>query len=117
MKICILRTDRMGDMLLTLPVILSLKVSNPGAEIHVICSKKNFKVIKDINYIDKIFKIKDDLTSDIKSIVRIRKYKYHYVFNFTPGIKNIILSMLTQLGVTMRTGVMVQSNITTKQCR
>ena len=93
MKICILRTDRMGDMLLTLPVILSLKISNPGSEIHVVCSKKNYKVIKDVNYIDKIFKINGDLTSFIKNIVKIRKNKYHYIVNFTPGIKNIVLSI------------------------
>ena len=93
MKICILRTDRMGDMLLTLPVILSLKISNPGSEIHVVCSKKNYKVIKDVNYIDKIFKINGDLTSYIKNIVKIRKNKYHYIVNFTPGIKNIVLSI------------------------
>ena len=43
MKICILRTDRMGDMLLTLPIILSLKISNPGSEIHVVCSKKKLQ--------------------------------------------------------------------------
>ena len=36
MKICIERSDRMGDMILTLPVIQGIKEQNPQAIIHVI---------------------------------------------------------------------------------
>ena len=38
-KICISRIDKMGDMLLTLPIIKSIKNSNIlTAEIHVLAS-------------------------------------------------------------------------------
>ena len=43
MKICIERSDRMGDMILTLPVIQGIKEKNPKAIIHVIASKKKCK--------------------------------------------------------------------------
>ena len=43
MKICIERSDRMGDMILTLPVIQAIKEKNPHAIIHVIASQKNIK--------------------------------------------------------------------------
>ena len=43
MKICIERSDRMGDMILTLPVIQAIKENNPHAIIHVIASQKNIK--------------------------------------------------------------------------
>ena len=45
MKICIERTDRMGDMILTLPIIQGIKELNPQVEIHVIASKKISKYV------------------------------------------------------------------------
>ena len=44
MKICIERSDRMGDMILTLPVIQGIKEKNPQSIIHVITSPKNSKI-------------------------------------------------------------------------
>ena len=55
MKICIERSDRMGDMILTLPVIQGIKEKNPQAIIHVISSKKNSKICNQFSLIDKIF--------------------------------------------------------------
>ena len=46
MKICIERSDRMGDMILTLPVIQGIKEKNPQAIVHVITSQKNSKICK-----------------------------------------------------------------------
>mgnify|MGYP001359049697 CR=1 FL=1 len=50
MKICIVRSDRMGDMILTLPVIQGIKQKNPQAIIHVIASQKNVKRCNEISY-------------------------------------------------------------------
>ena len=52
MKICIERSDRMGDMILTLPVIQGIKEKNPQAIIHVIGSARNSKICKQFNLID-----------------------------------------------------------------
>ena len=46
MKICIERSDRMGDMILTLPIIQGIKEKNPDAIIDVVASKKNLKICK-----------------------------------------------------------------------
>ena len=53
MKICISRIDRMGDMILTLPVIQAIKQKNPSYKIHVIASKKNIKILENFKYVDK----------------------------------------------------------------
>ena len=37
-KTCISRIDKMGDMILTLPVVKSIKIQNPKLEIHVLAS-------------------------------------------------------------------------------
>ena len=38
MKICISRIDKLGDMILTLPVIKSIKIQNPNSTIHILAS-------------------------------------------------------------------------------
>ena len=55
MKICIVRSDRMGDLILTLPVIQGIKQKNPQAIIHVVASQKNLKICKRFNLIDKTY--------------------------------------------------------------
>ena len=80
MKIGIIRIDRMGDMILTLPIIKAIKLSNPSSIIHVFCSNKNFKIIENFKYIDKIY------NSDHK--LKKNNNNYDYIFNFSPGWKS-----------------------------
>ena len=86
-KICISRIDKIGDMILTLPVIKSVKIQNPGLEIHVLASEYNAKVLKGIKYIDKVLSIGSNPRSFIKEIGQLRKIKYDYFINFSPNIK------------------------------
>ena len=48
MKICISRIDKIGDMILSLPVIKSIKIKNPQSKVHVLASDLNAKVLKNI---------------------------------------------------------------------
>ena len=85
MKICIERSDRMGDMILTLPVIQGIKDKNPHAIVHVIASQKNSKICKQFSMIDKIFE-KSKLSSSFNNLTKsIRAEKYDYYFTFSPG--------------------------------
>ena len=85
MKICIERSDRMGDMILTLPVIQGIKEKNPQAIIHVIGSVKNSKICKQFNLIDKIFQ-KSNFSSSFSMLSNtISAEKYDYYFTFSPG--------------------------------
>ena len=85
MKICIERSDRMGDMILTLPVIQGIKEKNPHAIIHVIASQKNSKICNQFSLIDKIFE-KSKLSSSFNDLTKsIRAEKYDYYFTFSPG--------------------------------
>ena len=85
MKICIERSDRMGDMILTLPVIQGIKEQNPQAVVHVIASQKNLKICKEFSLIDKIFE-KTKLLSSFNSLTKsISEEKYDYYFTFSPG--------------------------------
>ena len=85
MKICIERSDRMGDMILTLPVIQGIKEKNPQAIVHVIASRKNSKICKQFNLIDKIFE-KSKLSSSFINLAKsVSEEKYDYYFTFSPG--------------------------------
>lgn len=85
MKICIERSDRMGDMILTLPVIQGIKEKNPHAIVHVIASQKNSKICNQFSLIDKIFE-KKKLSSSFNDLTKsIRAEKYDYYFTFSPG--------------------------------
>ena len=46
MKIGIIRIDRMGDMILTLPIIQSIKSIDSSIKIHVLASSSNVQVIQ-----------------------------------------------------------------------
>ena len=39
MRICLVRNDKMGDMILTLPVVQGLKEVNKNYQIDIVCSK------------------------------------------------------------------------------
>ena len=55
MKILIIRTDNLGDLLCTTPAIRALKKSNPCFDIFVLCNSYNQAVIQENSDINKIY--------------------------------------------------------------
>ena len=47
--ICVIRNDRMGDMILTLPVLKELKQKHSSIKLDVICSSINGFLCKEAN--------------------------------------------------------------------
>tara|TARA_B100000029_G_scaffold163999_1_gene160078 strand:- start:1079 stop:2080 length:1002 start_codon:yes stop_codon:yes gene_type:complete len=85
MKICIERSDRIGDMILTLPVIQGIKEKNPHAIIHVVASYKNLKICEQFSLIDKTYE-KSTTSSAFNNLKKsISAEKYDYYFTFSPG--------------------------------
>ena len=96
MKICIVRSDRMGDMVLTLPVIQGIKQKNPQAIIHVVTSQKNLKICKQFNLIDKIYE-KTTSSSAFSNLTKlISAEKYDYYFSFSPGWYGLLLGFFSK---------------------
>ena len=96
MKISIVRIDKMGDMILTLPVIQGLKKSNSNNKIDVICSKKNVKICSKFNTINKVYLLENNLVKILKIIIKLRSEKYDYIFTFSPGIMSILVSIFSK---------------------
>ena len=86
MKICLVRNDKMGDMILTLPVVQGLKEANQDYKIDIVCSKKNQKICKNYKSINKIFLLQNKFYQVLKIISKLRNEDYDYIFTFSPGI-------------------------------
>jgi len=95
MKICIERSDRMGDMILTLPVIQAIKEENPQATVHIVASKKNLKICKQFSLIDKIHERSYSSSAFYKLAKSISSEKYDYYFTFSPGWFGLFLGLLS----------------------
>ena len=96
MKICIVRTDKMGDMVLTLPIIQGLKEVNKDYQIDVVCSGANQKICDRFNSIDNIFLLQNKFLEIYKTISNLRKRNYDYIFTFSPGILSILISIFSK---------------------
>ena len=66
MKICLIRNDKMGDMILTLPVVQGLREANQDYKIDIVCSKKNQKICKYYKSINKIFLLQNKFYQVLK---------------------------------------------------
>ena len=96
MKICIERSDRMGDMILTLPIIQGIKEKNPNASIDVVASKKNLKVCQLSKLINKTYE-KTNNSSAFKQLTNsIRQEQYDYYFSFSPSWFGLLLGYYSQ---------------------
>lgn len=87
-KILILRFSSIGDIVLTTPVIRSLKVQLDDAEIHY-CTKKQFQPILEANpYIDKIHLLENSLQGLIKSL---KKERYDLIIDLHNNLRTRII--------------------------
>jgi len=96
MKICIERSDRMGDMILTLPVIKAIKEKNPQAIIHTIASHKNIKICKLFTLINKTYEKSMSLSTFINLKKSINAEKYDFYFAFSPGWFGLFLGLFSK---------------------
>ena len=76
-KILVVRLSSLGDILLTTPLIRSLKNANPKLEIHFLLREEYQDVLIDNPYLSKLITIKrEDSFSKIKDILSQNKYDF-----------------------------------------
>ena len=96
MKICVVRIDKMGDMLLTLPVIQGLKKANEKNLIDVVCSDSNLKICNNVSVINNIFLLNKKISNIWGTIKHMREQNYDFIFSFSPGWRSIIISIFSK---------------------
>lgn len=69
-KIIVSRTDKIGDLVLSIPSFFMIREMYPNAEITVLVRNYNYEIVKNLPYIDRVIKIddyrKDQLLEKIK---------------------------------------------------
>ena len=78
-KVLFLRPEKIGDMVISLPVFDGLHQSFPDIKISILGSPKNFPLIKDDPRFNKIFLYRKSIWQDPGTMLRIRKEKFDCV--------------------------------------
>ncbi len=89
-RILVIRTDRIGDVVLTLPVIDALKDCYPEATIDFLVNKRVYELISDYPNINKVHSIEKVTVKGVKSICKKGNYDFAIVvfprFNIALGV-------------------------------
>jgi ADP-heptose:LPS heptosyltransferase len=80
-QILILRYDRIGDIIVTLPLVRLMKEKNPALTIGILASPLNAQIVQDEECIDDIHIMHKNWIALLKEILRARKKKYDVVLN------------------------------------
>ncbi len=71
-KIIISRTDKIGDLVLSIPSFFMAKKMFPKAKLIILVRKYNYEIVKNLPYVDKVLKIDDykekELVEEIKNM-------------------------------------------------
>ena len=99
-KVLFLRYDKIGDMLISLPVFKALKESFPHISISVMCSPRNRIVLKDDKDIDEIFVYRKRFFGDIKTAMEMRKRRFDCIIDlvFWESVTSAILTAVVKGG-------------------
>lgn len=98
-KILIIRLSSFGDILLTTPVIRSIKKFNPGLQIDFVLKEDFFELLKFNPYITDIYKYsKND--NEIKSLIKIlSQNKYDLVIDLQNNPRSVIMTRFLKADV------------------
>lgn len=81
-RILIIRYDKIGDMIATLPSIDLIKKLKPSIQVDILCSYQNYQVIKNDTRIDNIYKTESSKFKILINSLKLRKNKYDLLFSF-----------------------------------
>jgi|TARA_B100001971_G_C18223512_1_gene558793 hypothetical protein len=92
-KILIFRTDRVGDLIVTCPVLLTIKEYLIDSELTIITSKKNNEYAKNLNFFNNIIQYPESgLFNKLNFLYKLRKKKFDYIFIFDGKERSFICS-------------------------
>lgn len=81
-KILILRYDKIGDIIVTTPVLRVLKQTNPKLHVGVFASPSNASIIRNDKHVDSIYVLHSNWIALAKEILKARRENYDVVLNF-----------------------------------
>ena len=95
MNYLIFRTDRIGDFLITLPLIKSIKRNKPDSKIYVVASPKNKEFIKSNVLVEDIFVLnKNNFYNKIKLYLQLRKIFFEAIIVSDKKNRSLLITLL-----------------------
>ena len=92
-NILIFRTDRIGDLLLTCPSIITIKEYFPDSKLTIVTSEKNFSYAKTFGFFDKVYLFpKAGIFKKIKLFKELSKKIFDNIFIFDGKDRSILIS-------------------------
>ena len=79
MKIIVLKRDKLGDLLLTTPMLQILKKHFPKSLLTVIAPESSAWILKDAPFIDRLYSYPQPKSFSFKSMVAILKQLYIFL--------------------------------------
>ncbi len=106
-KILIFRTDKIGDLLITCPIISTLKKEIGKSEITLICSKNNYKYAKTLSFIDEVLAIPEkNFIKKVSFILQLSKKYFNYILVLDGKERSLISSIFLKskykIGITQK---------------
>ena len=93
-KILIFRTDRIGDLIITCPAVITIRKYFKECEITIITSSKNHQYAKSLILFDNVIQFpKKNIFNKIKFIYTLRKKNFDYIYVFDGKERSIITSL------------------------
>jgi len=94
-NILLLQLKRIGDLILTTPVIAAIRDKFPDATVTLIVSHENAALLPAIVGVDRIFVIQRTL-ADVKTFRRVWREKFDYCIDFTGNDRSALLAYLSR---------------------
>ncbi len=92
-NILIFRTDRIGDLLITCPAIITIKKHFPNSKVSIVTSEKNFRYAKSLGIFENVYLLpKRNFLRKIKFIYKMSKLFFDYIYIFDGKERSIIAS-------------------------
>jgi len=113
-KILIIRIDRIGDLVCTIPSIRALRKNFPDTRITALLSLYNSDLISDTELVDDIIVWKNNMPGEEKQylIKNLKERKFDVVLVFSPYTEAYKLAYLT--GANIRAGIVLKSRFLTR---
>ncbi len=101
-KILIIRTDRIGDLTLTLPMAAEIKKQLPNSKVYFLVKKYTAPLVKLNKYIDEVIEV--DNLSFIKLVSLLKKEKFDVVFHVYPRTNFAFATFISFIKIRVGTG-------------
>lgn len=100
-QICVCRNDRIGDLIMTTPVLKVIRKNWPKSKITLLGSEINSKVLKNSDLIDDIIILDDkhSLIKKFKTLKLIRKKSFDLYINFSPTNLSFIFCFFSRASI------------------